>query len=111
VTRELFPHLIAGRSIVVQQDYLYDTWTGWLHVTMEYYADHFEYVCDTGQNSVVFRYTSTIPAEKLEPDTVAGLSREEKVALMDRAAARFPPAQRAVLAAAKRQFLELVDAG
>jgi SAM-dependent methyltransferase len=110
VTRELFAHLIPGRSLVVQQDYLYDAWTAWLHVTMEYYADYFEYVCDTGVNSVVFRHTKAIAPEALVPHTVAGLSRDEKVALMDRAADRFPPAQREVLRSAKRQFLEMLDA-
>jgi SAM-dependent methyltransferase len=110
VTRELFGHLIPGRSIVVQQDYLYDTWTAWLHVTMEYYAEYFEYVCDTGVNSVVFRHTKAIPPEVLQTHTVARLSRDEKVALMDRAAGRFPPAQRELLRSAKRQFLEMLDA-
>jgi SAM-dependent methyltransferase len=109
VTRELFPHLIPGRSIVVQQDYLYERWTGWLHVTMEFYADYFEYVCDTGLNSVVFRYTKPIPPEVLRPHTVESLSIEQNAALMDRAAERFPPAQREVLRAAKRQFVEMLS--
>jgi hypothetical protein len=110
ITSELFPHLIPGRSIVVQQDYLFGSWTGWLHVTMEHFADYFEYVCDTGQNSVVFRYTKQIPDAMIRPETVASLTDAEKIALLDRAATRFPPAQREVMRAAREQFLEMLGA-
>jgi hypothetical protein len=110
VTRELFPHLIPGRSIVVQQDYLYGSWTAWLHITMELYDEYFEYVCDTGLNSVAFRYVKPMPPGTLRRRTVESLSREERVVLMDRAAERWPPAQRDLVKQAKRQFLEMLDA-
>jgi hypothetical protein len=110
VTRTLFPHLLPGRSIVVQQDYLFESWTAWLHVTMEHLADHFEYVCDTGQNSVVFRHTRPIPPERIAAGPVATLPRQEQQRLMDRAAARFPPAQRALLHASHQQYREILDA-
>src|SRR3954447_3577682 len=77
VTREFFPHLIPGRSIVVQQDYLYGSWTGWLHATMEYYRDYFDYVCDPGLNSVAFRLTKPIPPDVLRDQTVGSLSTAE----------------------------------
>lgn len=63
ITWQFFPHLIPGKSLVVHQDYLYTQWVAWLHVTMEFYADYFEYVCDTGVNSVVFRCTRRIPED------------------------------------------------
>jgi hypothetical protein len=47
VTWQYFPSLIPGKSVVIQQDCLYHHWVGWLHVTMEFYADYFEYVCDS----------------------------------------------------------------
>lgn len=108
ITAQFFPHLIAGRSIVVQQDYLYHHWVAWLHITMEFYSEYFEYLCDTGVNSVAFRCIKAIPASALRPDTVASLSTEEKVALMDRAVDRFQGAQRDLLLSAKRQFLDLL---
>jgi SAM-dependent methyltransferase len=108
VTWEFFPHLIPGRSLVVQQDYLYHEWVAWLHVTMEFYADYFEYVCDTGRNSVVFLNTRRIPSDVLREHTVASLTTAEKVALMDRAAERFTGAQRDLLVSAKQHFLELL---
>jgi hypothetical protein len=82
----------------------------WLHVTMEYYRDYFEYVCDTEVNSVVFRYVKRIPDEVLRADTVAGLSVADKSALMDRAANRFAGPKREVMLAAKAHFLELLQA-
>lgn len=108
VTAQFFPHLIPGRSIVIQQDYLYHHWVAWLHVTMEFYAEYFEYLCDTGVNSVAFRCIKAIPANAVRRNTVESLSTEEKVALMDRAAGRFQGAQRDLLVSAKRQFLELL---
>jgi SAM-dependent methyltransferase len=110
LTWQFFPHLIPGRSLVVQQDYLYHHWVGWLHVTMEFYADYFEYVCDTEVNSVVFLNTRKIPDTVLRPDTVGGLTVGEKTRLMDRAADRFAGPKRAMLVSAKAHFLEMLNA-
>jgi len=107
VTWQFFPHLIPGRSLVVQQDYLYHHWVGWLHVTMERYADCFEYVCDTDVNSVVFLNTKKVPVRR---HTVEELSVEERTVLMDRAAARFEGAKRELILSAKAHFLEMVQA-
>ena len=108
ITWQFFPSLIPGRSIVVQQDYLYHHWVAWLHVTMEYYADYFEYVCDTGMNSVAFLHTRRIPPHVLREKTVESLSTEEKTDLMDRAAARFGGRQRELMQLAKEHFLEML---
>lgn len=110
VTAEFFPHLIPGRSLVIQQDYLYHHWVGWLHVTMEFYADYFEYVCDTDVNSVVFLNTKKIPESVLRSNTVESLSFEEKCALMDRAANRFHGHKRELILAAKTHFMEMLQA-
>jgi hypothetical protein len=110
VTWQFFPHLIPGRSLVIQQDYLYHHWVGWLHVTMEFYADYFEYVCDTEVNSVVFLNTRKIPDTVLRADTVASLTVGEKTMLMDRAAARFAGPKRDMMLAAKAHFLEMLRA-
>jgi SAM-dependent methyltransferase len=104
VTWQFFPHLIPGRSLVVQQDYLYHHWVGWLHVTMEYYADCFEYVCDTGVNSVVFLNTKKVPVVR---ETVGRLTRDERAALADRAASRFEGHKRELILSAKAHFLEM----
>jgi SAM-dependent methyltransferase len=108
VTWQFFPHLIPGRSFVVQQDYLYHHWVAWLHVTMELYADYFEYVCDTELNSVVFLNTKPIPPSVLRRKSVESLTVDERSALMDRAAARFVGKKREMLVSAKAHFLEMM---
>jgi SAM-dependent methyltransferase len=108
VTWQFFPRLIPGKSMVVQQDYLYHQSVAWLHVTMEFYADYFEYVCDTGVNSVVFLNTKRIPESVLREQTVASLTAAERIALMDRAAGRFTGHQRTLLQSAKQHFLEML---
>jgi SAM-dependent methyltransferase len=108
VTWQFFPHLIPGRSLVVQQDYLYSQFVAWLHVTMEFYADYFEYVCDTEVNSMVFLNTKKIPASVLRRNTVESLTFAETMELIDRAASRFDGAKRDFILAAKAQFAEML---
>lgn len=108
VTWQFFPRLIPGKSVVIQQDYLCHHWVAWLHVTMEFYSDYFEYVCDTGVNSVVFLNTERIPEEVLREKTVESLNTVEKSGLMDRAASRFTGTQAKVLRSAKQHFLEML---
>lgn len=109
ITENLFPHLIPGRSIVVQQDYLYPHTTAWLHVTMEYYAGEFDYVCDTGDNSVAFRLVRPFAPGRLRPRLVETMPRDEKAALMDRAAARFSGRQADVIRASRDHYLGMLD--
>ena len=65
VATQFFPRLIAGRSVVIQQDYLHEK-LPWIHVTMEYFADYFSIVADTDQCSVVFTYDRLIPPDLLD---------------------------------------------
>ena len=108
MTWQFFPRLIPGKSMVIQQDYLYHHWVAWLHVTMEFYSDYFEYVCDTGVNSVVFLNTKRIPEGVLREKTVESLTTEEKIELMDRAAGRFSGEQATLLRLAKQHFLDML---
>jgi SAM-dependent methyltransferase len=108
ITWQFFSHLIPGKSVIVQQDYLYDKWTGWLHVTMEFYSDYFDYICDTGLNSVAFLNTKRIPEGVLREKTVESLTTAEKIELMDRAAARFTDGRADLLRSAKQHFLEML---
>jgi len=108
VTWQFFPQLIPGKSVVIQQDYLYHHWVAWLHITMEFYSDYFEYVCDTGVNSVAFLNTKRIPDGVLREKTVESLTTAEKIELMDRAASRFTGRQAELLRSAKQHFLEML---
>lgn len=108
ITSNLFPHLIPGRSIVVQQDYLYHHWNGWLHVTMEHFAAEFEMVCDTGSNSVAFRLVEPFRPGRLRDNLVTDMPVERKAALMDRAIGRFRGRQAEMLRSAKSHFLDML---
>jgi hypothetical protein len=109
ITENLFPYLIPGKSIVVQQDYLYHHWNAWLHVTMEHYQDHFEMLCDTTYNSVVFLFKKKFARGMIQPRTVESMSLSTKIELMDRAAARFSGEQKAWLLSAKEHFLRMLN--
>ena len=59
---KLFPRLIPGKSIVVQQDYLYQA-LPWIQITMEYFSEYFELLGSTEVNSVVYGCIKQIPAK------------------------------------------------
>ena len=110
VVRAFFPKLIPGHSIVIQQDYLYHTWTGWLPVTMEQFSDYFEIVDHTEDNSVAFFYHTRIPPEKLQVDVIQSKTRGQIEDLANRAIARFSGHQRAILEQSRDQFQEMLRA-
>ena len=104
----LFPRLIPGHSIVVQQDYLYPIWTGWLPITMEYYSDYFEIIDHTEKNSVAFFYHSKIPDSLLNYSLISSLSLSEMKILSDRAISRFKGEQKDILEKSANHFRELL---
>ena len=108
IVRAFFPRLIPGRSVVIQQDYLYHAWSGWLPVTMEHFSEYFELVDHTEQNSAVFFYKQAAPPEAFARDVIQSLSRADMQALSDRAIARFEPPQQLILRQAWKQFQELL---
>lgn len=109
VTRSFFPSLIAGHSVVVQQDYLFGSHTAWLHVTMEYLAPYFEIVGDTNYNSVVFLNTKEIPADVLDKDIVQSLGQAEIKELSNNAIGRFEGHKRELLERSRDHFLGVLE--
>lgn len=109
VVRAFFPRLVPGRSLIIQQDYLYHVWTGWLPVTMEYFSDYFEIVDHTEQNSVVFLYTQAAPPEAFSRDVIQNLSRSQIRELADRAIARFEPPQQKILRESRDHFQAMLQ--
>jgi len=108
VVKNFFGRLIPGHSIVIQQDYLYHTWTGWLPVTMEYFADYFEIVDHTEKNSVAFFYHTEIPAEKLQIDVIQSLTKAQILELANKNIARFSGLQKDILTRSRDQFQEML---
>jgi hypothetical protein len=64
VLRAFMPSLVAGRSVLIQQDYVHGM-LPWIHVTMELLADVVEHVVDVSA-SRVYAVTGEITAERLD---------------------------------------------
>ncbi len=76
-----FPHLIAGRSLVVQQDYLH--WRQpWIAVQMHLMADCFTPVAHAPPDTVAFLCTAPVTQEILARGRVAGLAPEQMIAAL-----------------------------
>jgi hypothetical protein len=103
ISYHFFKALIPGHSIVIQQDYLWDCWNAWLHITMEYYSAYFRILTYTCRHSVVFLYEKEIPA--LEPQLIGGMNADTKLELMRSARGRFQAPHRDYLERSHRQYV------
>lgn len=90
VARTFFPHLIPGRSVVVQQDFISICEVD-VPLTMGVFRDHFEYVDSPEGGTVAFLYTKPIPDEMLKMDFLESLSIQEKLNVFDLALSRLQP--------------------
>ncbi len=78
MSAQFFPHLIPGRSVVVQQDFLW--WQQpWIGVQMAMLSDYLRPVVHVPRDSVSFLCTQPIPAELIEALNVAGMSDAEMI--------------------------------
>ena len=101
IVQEFFSCLIPGRSIVVQQDYVYAT-CPWVVLTMEALADCFVPVGFAEYCSVVYLCVGDVSREAA---AISELGHERRMELMERAMARFRGYPRAVLACAQAFLL------
>ena len=105
LVESMFPCLIPGRSLVVQQDY-HHPWLPHVHTSMEYLHDYFEIVEDKIDDSAVFRLTRPIPDEALRvAAAVHDLPFAEQLALMDRALERLSEGSRRHVALARANLV------
>lgn len=89
VVKEFFSKLIPGQSIVILQDYLYKNSGPWHAILMEKLSDYFEYITDTGVNSVVYLNTKPITKEILKSCIWEDISFDEKVSLLEKAKSKW----------------------
>jgi hypothetical protein len=101
IVAEFFPSLIPGRSIVVQQDFVY-AGCPWVILTMEQLSDYFEPVGFAEYCSVVYVCTRQVPDDI---DPISALDLRERMRLIDRAIRRFRGYPRDVLECAKATLL------
>jgi hypothetical protein len=100
VSREFFPALIPGCSVVIQQDYVHE-WTPWLHITMELLGDTFTFIGSLPFASAVFVARRSIGRDELPRDLRRELSSADQVKLFDRSASRFRGGEREVVECAR----------
>jgi hypothetical protein len=87
VTREFFPSLVPGRSILIQQDLVHE-WLPWITITMGLFDDAFEFVGVAESSSAVYVCRRAISVNEI-PDRLDDLPSEQKLELFDRGASRF----------------------
>lgn len=77
-----FPHLIPGRSVVVQQDFLH--WKQpWVAVQMERMADRFRPLAHAPRDTVAFLCEAAVDPEALERGRCADLTDAEMIGALD----------------------------
>ena len=88
--RNFFPHLIAGKSLVLQQDYIHDP-LPWIPMTMALMADHFE-TLGFCRNTLAFRCVRPVTPQDAERciSRLKALSLAEKEKLFEKILADLP---------------------
>ncbi len=103
VTHLFLPYLRIG-GVLAHQDYVY-VLCYWLHIYMEYYADHFEPISRHIRNSTAaWRYVKPLPAQAFHHGLNEILTFSELLALLDRSIARYEEPWRGVLKAGRVRF-------
>lgn len=100
VLEQLFPALIPGTSLVVQQDY-HHPWQPHLHVAMQVLGECFALELPRVDDSAVFRLLRPIPPELLREAARLDLPADRQLALMAAAVAQLP--------AGSRVYVELAE--
>ena len=89
VLQTFFPHLIAGHSIVVHQDYV-RVWNPWIPVSMAALGEYFEVLTEV-ESSRVYRCVKEIPNELLAVDYRLDLDLTQKRDLLKESISKSPP--------------------
>lgn len=104
VMENFYRNLSTQGAFVVHQDYVY-AWYPWLPISMEYFADHFEFVGYVPLASVVFRTIKPLEPERLCVDFLHEVDADSLMSLMTRAIERFSGDPRGVLECSKASLL------
>ncbi|HXH88708.1 MAG TPA: hypothetical protein VNI55_08900 [Gaiellaceae bacterium] len=99
-----FPHLIARRSLLILQDYMFSKSGAWHHITMEKLREYFPYVTDTGVNSVLFECRNVPSAAVLAAAKWSAIPDGQKPRLLDSAIGRFSAEQQEILQDVRAQL-------
>jgi len=93
----LFPSLVPGRSVIVQQDF-HHCWHPAIHVAMEFLAEELVELDELIEHqSRLWLLDRPIPAEKIRRLAGRELGAAERLALLDRLVERSSPRSRAMM--------------
>jgi len=96
---QFFPRLIPGRSVIIQQDYMWG-FGPWVHITMELLAPYVT-ILDSMLCSVAYFLTSKIPREFFQIKIKTDVPDQKKLELMDRAVDRWTGTHRGMVELAR----------
>jgi len=100
VWTQFFPCLLPGRSVIVQQDYLWSC-APWIHMTMELVAEFVEILDWMPNGSVAYLLRAPIPPDVLGLQLRGDFSAEQQLSLMARAVDRWRGEERGLVELAR----------
>lgn len=80
------PHYIPGRTVILQQDYFYES-AAEHKIRQELYARHYTFLGQVG-STAVFRLDSALPLEAFRRDPLPDLPVVDRITLLEQAASR-----------------------
>jgi len=69
--KSFYPQLIPGRSVLIHQDFIHP-WLPWIHVTMGFFADYFEFIGISRFSSAIWLNTRPIVNPTFDPFLASG---------------------------------------
>jgi len=84
VARHVFPRMMPGHTVVLHQDWIHE-YLPWIHWSMGFLDEYFEYIASVDHSTVAFLYTKRIPMAILEElQTLHEAHIARKLELFDR---------------------------
>jgi NPCBM/NEW2 domain len=108
VLAEFLPCLMPGRSVIVQQDYLWGS-CHWIHLTMELLDGSVERLDAMAKGSVAYLLTAPVPPDLIGSRLAESLEPDRQRQLMDRAVERWQDDERGLVELARAMMIAELD--
>ena len=108
VLAEFLPCLIPGRSVIVQQDYLWG-YGPWIHLTMELLDGCVEQLDSMPNGSVAYLLTAPVPLDLIGARLAESLTPDRQRQLMNRAVDRWQGDERGLVELARATLIAELD--
>ena len=108
VLAQFLPCLMPGRSVIVQQDYLWGS-CHWIHLTMELLDGSVERLDAMAKGSVAYLLTAPVPPDLIGARLAEILEPDRQRQLMDRAVERWQGDERGLVELARAMMIAELD--